>query len=430
MRWRHLAWVFVLGSLVTAVDVACTSGGDNPPVAPGPFGATPAVTGTQNIDHLTGPVDVLRDHHGMVHIYAISLTDAVRVEGYQLARDRTAQLELIRRTAEGKIAELLGNANPSLIDQDILARTIGLQRVAQQMYETLDANSEEKAVLDAYADGVSQFNARLQLPASDPKHESLPSSMVGLPAAAFGPWTGVDVLAVGRLQAEGLSFTASDEISQSEFVQAAGAAFPSTATDDLGKERAKLLLDLIRFEPLDTTQVLPGFPNDGQHTSSLPFAPAARVPAVRAPAPSSALGVYAGVRGFLEAEHRQRAMLGDHGITGSNNWAVGPSRTATGHAMLASDPHLSLSAPAVFYMVQLNVVVDTQDPSKNLDATGLAFPGVPGIILGFNDHVAWGATTANYDVTDVYQETLTADGSGVVFNGNGVPFQKIHETIN
>src|SRR5262249_31483413 len=134
-----------------------------PPPAPGPFGDSPAVTAQAQIRGLTGPVDVVRDNHGMVHIYATNAADAMRVQGYQLARDRTAQLELVRRTAEGRMAEVLGNLSPDLIDSDIVARTIGLERVAKKIYDMLP-NGEAKTLLDAYADGISQFNARVQTP--------------------------------------------------------------------------------------------------------------------------------------------------------------------------------------------------------------------------------------------------------------------------
>ena len=138
---------------------------------------------------------------------------------------------------------------------------------------------------------------------------------------------------------------------------------------------------------------------------------------------------YVAARAFTHAIEGARKIIGDKalGFTGSNNWVVAPSRSATGHAMLASDPHLSLSAPSVFWMV--HVSVDSPKLADQLDFAGLSFPGLPGIILGFNANVAWGATTADYDVTDVYDETLAPDGSGVVFRGATVPFEKVHESI-
>ena len=107
---------------------------------------------------------------------------------------------------------------------------------------------------------------------------------------------------------------------------------------------------------------------------------------------------------------------------GSNNWAIAPSRSATGHALIASDP-----APLAQRAVRVLAGLDPgQGPARAATPRptstwrGLAFPGIPGIILGHNEHIAWGATVAGYDVSDAYAETLTPDGKGVMFNGKTV----------
>ena len=97
---------------------------------PGRYDAVP-VTSNKTVTGLEGPVDVVRDKYGMVHIHATSFVDAVRVQGYQVARDRTAQLELIRRTATGRLAEILGDAAPTLIDDDIAMRTVASRAPAR-----------------------------------------------------------------------------------------------------------------------------------------------------------------------------------------------------------------------------------------------------------------------------------------------------------
>ena len=411
-----------LGVAVGFVSVAACSHSNQGGAAAaslGPFGAAPAITTTTQLDNLSGPVDVVRDTNGLVHIWATNAVDALRVEGYQIAKDRTAQLELIRRSAEGRTAELLGDADPGLIDQDIAMRTIGLSRVAKIMYDALPADSEAKAYLDAYADGISQFNARLQT-----GDESLPRSMIGISKSAFAPWTGADCVAIARFEEWNLAYTADDEIGRTRFAQAARTTFASTP-------RAGFLVDTMRFAPIDPTLALPGgFPDDPTHTLALFPAPAAHParPVARTPVVPS--GVLSAADGFVKATAARRDALAKLGVRGSNDWIVAPSRTATGHAMLANDPHLSLSAPAVFWIVQ----IDAHDPaaadtSKDVHVEGTAFPGIPGIILGFNQNIAWGATTADYDVTDVYSEKLTPDGSGVVYQGQNVPFQTAHEEI-
>lgn len=426
----RLARVTLLAVSTLASAGACDDGGSavtsSPQASAGPFGDAPAVATTTKLANLSGPVDVVRDHNGLVHIWATSAADALRVEGYQIAKDRTAQLELIRRSAEGRTAELLGDADPGLIDSDIAMRTVGLARVAKQMYDALDPASEAKALIDAYADGISQFNARLQT-----GDEDLPHSMIGISKSAFTPWTGADVVAIARFEEWNLAYTGDAEIAQTQFVQAAQQTFAATS-------RAGFLVDAVRFAPLDPTTSMDGFPNDPAHTMSLVLgAPPAqpsrqpRHPRHPLPRPRVSPGALAAAQPFVRAVAARRDALARLGFRGSNDWIVAPSRTATGHAMLANDPHLSLSAPSVFWIVQIDVhdPSPNADPSKEMHVEGTAFPGIPGIILGFNQHVAWGATTADYDVTDVFDERLTPDGSGVVFRGQKVPFETVREEI-
>jgi penicillin amidase len=411
---KRAACLFLLAAL--SCDQGGSVVGDGGAPSLGPFGNSPAIASTTQLSHLSGPVDVVRDKNGLVHIWATSTTDALRVEGYQCAKDRTVQLELLRRFAEGRTAELLGDADPSLIDQDIAMRTIGLGRVAQQMYDALPAGSELKTWLDAYADGISQFFARVQT-----GDETLPKGMIGISHSAFTPWTGADSLAVGRLESYELAYTGDSEIAQTAFVQAARTQFPA------GDKRAGINVDLLHFAPLDPTLAMNGFPDDTTHTMVHP-APSKRSGPL--PTPKVSGDVLARAQPYVHASQAVRDVLGRLGVRGSNDWVVGPQLTATGHAMLANDPHLSLSAPSVFWLVQIDAHdPSSSDTSNDLHIQGTAFPGIPGIILGFNQHIAWGATTADYDVTDVYSEKLTPDGSAVVFKGQNVPLQTVREEI-
>ena len=148
-RMNRFAWTCAGLAAVAGVvcAAACNQSGTavTAPPSPGPFGDTPPIASTTQLANLSGPVDVVRDHNGLVHIWATSAADALRVEGYQIAKDRTAQLELVRRVGRGRTAELLGDADPSLIDQDIAMRMVGLLRVAQQMYDALPPDSQSKA---------------------------------------------------------------------------------------------------------------------------------------------------------------------------------------------------------------------------------------------------------------------------------------------
>lgn len=391
------------------------------------------VTGKVEINGLAGRVDVVRDKYGMIHIRAGSLADALRVQGYQVARDRTAQLELIRRSATGRMAEAFGDISEgALIDSDIAIRTVGLARVARETVAKLPP--ETKALVDAYADGISQFNARVVN-----GEEELPAGMIGLPQTAFQPWTAEDVLAVARFQAFNLGYQANEELDLTELVVAAQKAFgapkqgePDTRTE-AAKKRENYLYDVVRFKPLVDATPLEAFPNDVSNTMSAktrnaPALPTRKGLSARTLPSAEALMT---TRAFRNAIDAVRKVVGDHqtGTTGSNNWVVARTKSASGNALLASDPHLALSAPATFWMV--HVTVDgTAPPQDRQDYAGLSFPGIPGIILGFNQNVAWAATTADYDVTDVYREKVTGDGNGVEFKQQPVAFQKIRETIN
>jgi penicillin amidase len=359
------------------------------------------------VTKLKGAVDVVRDKDGRMHIYASSITDAVRVQGYLVARDRHLQLELFRRTAEGRMAEILGSADASTIDTDIAFRHVGLHRVAKDQYAALPADL--KAVVDAYADGITQYFRKLR--SGD---EVLPTGIFAIPVEAFTDWDGADTLAVARLQSYLLSYGGDDEIGATVLYDALRTAFPKNDPDPKVALRTGIERVLGRFAPADPTTIRKGYPS----SKTKPQPPA--------PAPSHAdLGPR--TDRYRAAIRKVRAWFAPEGF-GSNNWSVEASKSATGHALVASDPHLSLDAPMIFWPVAMEVA--SSDAAQTLKVSGVSFPGIPGIILGHNEHIGWGSTTSEYDVTDVYAETLTPDAAGVTFKGKTVPLQIIDEVIN
>jgi penicillin amidase len=428
MRRRLLLTLASLAFAQTAAHgmLGCSSDPPATEVAR-PLGNDVPISDRVKIQNLEGPVDVVRDSFGTIHIYATSMTDALRVQAYQCAKDRTVQLELIRRFSEGRIAEVYGGINADAIDSDIGQRTLGLTRTAKKIYEALDPNSDEKKWLDAYADGINQFYARVQ--AGD---ETLPKAMVGFGSEYLTPWTGVDSLAIARYQSQNLSFDADSDVDRQTFLDTAKKAFDPNASDAKLKARAGFFHDYLRFAPLDPTTTVSGFANDANHTLS--GDPGTQLlhdekrpgpgALVRVNVPKSLLD---DTKGWKAAQAWGERIFGDLPTRGSNNWLVSAAKSTTGHPIVANDPHLSLSAPAVFWMVHVNV--KAKDPKDDAEFAGLSFPGIPAIILGFNQHVAWGSTTAGWDVTDVYKETLSQDGTSVTFNGQQVAVQKIRETI-
>lgn len=368
------------------------------------------------VDNLTGKVDVVRDQWGRPHIYATSVADAMRVEGYLVAVDRSVQMEFYRRVSEGRVAEILSDASADAIDQDIALRHVGLARAAEAQWQALP-EGEVRGALEAFADGVTQAFRKIRS-----GEIRLPSGLLGLDKSAFTDWTPVDSLAIGRLQTYLLSYDADSDVGNQLFFDAARSTFTAADADPEIARRAGLLRDLFRFAPADPTTTIAGYPSQSAAKRVTP-SPARRVARDKKPAVSLAPATR-----YLDAMRSFRGQFTRAGF-GSNNWAVAAERSATGHALVASDPHLSLTSPSVFWPVSLDVRSADGDAAKDLVAAGIAFPGIPAIILGHNRNVAWGATVAGYDVSDAFAETLTADGSAVVFQGKEVKLETIDEVI-
>jgi penicillin amidase len=217
-----------------------------------------------------------------------------------------------------------------------------------------------------------------------------------------------------------LSYTADEEIDFSELHDAVGQAFPATSTDPAMKARSMIGLDMMRFEPGAKDLVVPP-PGASFHTASETFPKATH--AIASPLiPHDALVAASSMR---QAAKSIKWMLG-RGDWSSNNWVIAPSKSTTGHSLVASDPHLGLPAPAVFHMIALHVI--SSDPTKVLDVAGMSFAGTPGVVLGFDKHVAWGATVAVFDVNDVYLDTIH-DGK-VTIGGADVAIVPISDQID
>ena len=314
------------------------------------------------IDGLSGAVEILRDNHGIPHIYARSPLDAYAALGYAHAQDRLWQMEAARRTASGTLSEIVG---PATRDADRFFRTLGLTRVAAENLAQLDAAS--RAVVAAYTRGVNAYLAAAP---------ALPMELAALQATPQ-PWTPVDTIACMKMLAWTLSANAWDELQN---VRLARRLTPAQVAD--------------LFHPPDDDEALP-------------------------PAPSfqAAYGDLAAAASALT-----EAVLGGaaHG-TGSNAWAVDGAHTASGKPLLANDPHLGLSAPAIWYVAHLH--------APGLNAVGATIPGIPTVILGRNDRVAWGYTNTRPDTQDFYVERLV-DGARYQTPGGPAAFATRAETIH
>ncbi|MCC7055061.1 MAG: penicillin acylase family protein [Gemmatimonadaceae bacterium] len=309
---------------------------------------------------------VLFDTRGVPHIYAASSTDAYRALGYAVARDRFFQMELTYRAASGTLTELAG-ARALPLDRE--ARGIGLGWAAERKWAALDAKSEGRRAMEAFAEGVNAWRATMT-PASTPVEYKL------LGAAPMATW----------------------EPKYSVYLLMRMAMTLAYDPEDLRRTRAAALVGRAAADVLfprnmpiqEPIQPVPGRTAPREAWSVIP-APGAPDTSMLVPAKAASM-----------LEHTALAMPGSEqtgDALGSNNWAIAPTRTASGGALLSGDPHLDLSLPSIWYEAHM-VVRDS------LDVYGVTFPGSPTIVIGFNRDVAWTFTNTGGDVADWFLEEV------------------------
>lgn len=392
--------------------VAC--GDDGPPGTPRPYDDIPA-TRTLSIPGLTAPVDIVRDRHGIPHIYAVTEADAYAANGYIVASDRWLQLDLLRHVANGRVAELFGALAPSQIDNDLIMRMHRFEARAAAQVAALRADPSPEAVatvvsLDRFAAGVNAYldDLRTGKISIDPVQASFIAPEV------IAPWRAEDSVVIGLLQAWSLSFD-DFELDLTAYRQAGERGFAQSA-DPARQALARAFDDLFPLEQLDHASTIAGWPDGSTQarvaprTAAAPMVPPDLLARARAVArPIDVFGM-----SFRQPED------------GSNNWVVGPS-LAGGAALVANDPHLQLSNPPVFHYVHLTV-------PDALDVAGISLSGVPGVVLGHTQTLAWGSTTSNHDVTDFFLEDIHpcpggGGGECVTYQGAEVPLTSFTEEI-
>jgi penicillin amidase len=291
---------------------------------------------------LRAPVRVLRDARGIPHIRAASLHDAAFAQGYVTGSDRLFQIDITRRFVLGTLSELLGQIT---IDTDENARVIDIRGTAAREYAHLAP--ADRDALQAFADGVNAAAAREPAP---PEYRAL--------LTGFVPWTPQDSLAVGFAVVLDLTDSWYDVIARDAVERAVG-------------PRA----DAAFFSLTD-----PAYPVSTTGGAPVEVPPLPALDGARAAA--------------------KVAWNGDnaHDVLGSNEWVAGAARTATGRALLANDPHLARRLPEIWYAVEIEA------PGEHV--AGAAVAGVPGVILGHNDRLAWGATYADAVSPRVFTENF------------------------
>jgi len=326
------------------------------------YRAMPAYSGAAALPGLTAETRVWRDAYGVPHIFARSLDDAARALGYIHASERLYQMEIQRRVAQGRIAEIAG---PDVVGVDRFIRTLDFYRLSESSFAALSPWAQAR--LQAYADGVNAF--------LETHENALPPEFLIL-GDKPEPWKPADSLVWGKLMSLQLS--------------------SNYAMEGL---RAKLLQKL---PPEQARWLFPMPQADWPVTTS----PVANPSHAELDSPADQLGALLPER---------------HGA--SNEWVVSGARTVTGKPILANDPHLEIGAPILWYLAR---VVTPEGSVK-----GATVPGLPVVLLGQNDRIAWGITNAYTDVQDLFVETIDPANANQYLTPDGPkPFATRDETIH
>ncbi|HUS82394.1 MAG TPA: penicillin acylase family protein, partial [Dehalococcoidia bacterium] len=342
---------------------------------------------------------IYRDEWGVPHIFAPSNRALFEAYGYTVAEDRLFQLELHRRAARGTLAEVFG---PSFVEADEVARRDGYTD-AELDAQIQRAGPEDREIFKAYIDGINRYIREVVRP--DPENK-LPYEfkLLGFMPSA---WTERDSAAFGAFMVR-------------RFGEIGGTELDNLALlDDLVAARGEgeglaIFNDLTWVNDTDAPVTVPP-PNSPQVVPGSTATPAVTQ--------AQLAGADADVSGPQLAEARRLwASLGIPIKLGSYAWAVRPVKSANGAAMLFGGPQMGFDTPAVIHEVQLK-------GGNGFDVMGMAFAGVPPVLIGRNQDIAWTSTTATGDNVDTYVETLCGPTS-YMFNGACTPMEVRQETIN
>ena len=362
------------------------------------------------------------DQYGILNADCATDEDCAMVLGYYHAADRFVQMDFRRRFATGRLTEIMDKA---------VAQVFGVAEIAAQsraLFSTRDgqpvedfvleqASDKTVAMLEAYSAGVNQWIDEVRNGQND---AVFPREFEGFPFT-YGPedvpeWRPTDSIAAVLAAID-------RESNLEEFEVRAGLARVELEDDDR-------FFDLWATRPLESSILPPGWmpPSDTQEPS------AKQAPLAAEPHPGESLPAGPALR---RLEHRLErtgeifhSLLGTSVGGGSNNWVIAPSRSETGKALLAYDPHLALTQPTENYFAHLDAKTNG---SGQIHTAGATSPALPWVLSGQNENIAWGSTRTFLDMSDLYIEQLVkdADGNpmGVMFQNEVVPFTRVAFTV-
>ncbi len=347
--------------------------------------------GTLTLAGLQAEVEIYRDEFGIPHIYAQNQEDMFFAQGYVHAQDRFWQMEFWRHIGQGRISEIVGEAT---LDSDKFIKTLGWNRMAEDTVAYYkDEAPEFYDLLEVYSAGV---NAYIE---GNRDELSLNYTILGLVGEPWEiePWSPVNTISWGVVMSDVLSRDMFNEIGRAQLIDEVGEA---------------TVASLFPFYPYDNRPVIAptmAMVNELPESAEL-F--------------ESMLAIdWSQVDKTLVGESLPPGYgLGSGPFLGSNNWAISGELTESGLPLLANDPHLEIQMPSIWYEVGLH--------SPGWNVTGFSFAGVPGVIIGHNDRIAWGVTNTGADVQDVFIEKINPSNPlQYEFEGEWQDMEVVEEVI-
>ncbi|HSF86040.1 MAG TPA: penicillin acylase family protein [Acidimicrobiia bacterium] len=351
----------------------------------------PQVDGELTVVGLRDEVEVIRDSEGVPHIYAANAEDLMMAQGFVHAQDRFFQMDSWRHIGAGRLAEMFGEDQ---LDTDSFIRAMGWYELAATQFDASSPTAQ--AYLLAYAAGVNAYIAD-----RSPAELGFEYTILELINHDYDPepWTPIDTLVWGKVMSWDLRGNVDAEI-----------------------DRA-LLLGVMSEDEVHA--LYPAYPDEA------PLIVAHDGPRQGGPGmnPPPVTGLTIALERVRDNTELVDAMTGGGGDgLGSNSWVVSGDHTATGAPILANDPHLGIRMPSIWYQVGLHCTVRTADCP--FDVTGFSFAGVPGVIIGHNDRIAWGFTNLGPDVMDLYVEKVNPnDPNQYEVNGEWVDMEVQTEIV-
>ncbi len=317
-------------------------------------------------------VEILFDDRAVPHIFAQDQSDLFFSQGFVCSADRLWQMDFLSYVAGGRLSEILGE---KFIEHDKTQRRTGMLSAAESTLEFVEKNAQTKLALDNYTEGVNSYIETLS-------YKKLP-----IEYKIFNykpePWTNLKSVLIMKYMA----------------------AMLSGFEEDLN---ASYMLMSLGYEEFG--KIFPDFylSNDTGRV---------KLETVHDTLPKNDYIDYS----FLKSKTLIALESSFNPAHGSNSWVIGPDKSQSGAAILCSDPHLDITLPSIWYEMQLN--------SAEQNTYGYSIPGVPGIVIGYNENISWGLTNGSTDVKDYYKLELKDDNTFYRYDGQWLPTEMRIEEI-